>query len=839
MREITIALAGNPNSGKTTVFNAITGARQHVGNYAGVTVETKEGFVEHGGFRMRFVDLPGTYSLSANSPEEVVARNFLVMDKPDMVVQVVDASNFERNLYLGTQIMELGLPLVIALNMYDMTKSRGIVYDVDEMSKLLNVPVVPTVGNKSTGITELLDAIAKQVDKPTPEYQKVTYPKELEKPVDEIESSISGKDRDLADRFPPKWMAMRLLENDRDLTKQISDPALKSKVADLRGTFAAQNANPPEVMTAEAKYGWISGLAAKSVETSPEVSADASDKADKIILNRWLGLPIFLILMYLMFQFVFTVAEKPMEWIEEGFGALGQHIAHMWPKAADSPLRDLLVDGIIGGVGGVLVFLPNIILLFLAIAFLEGTGYMARAAFIMDRIMSRLGLPGKSFIPMLLGFGCTVPAIMATRTIENWRDRMTTIMVLPLMSCGARLPIYMLIVPAFFPKHLNAWMVWLVYVIGIVFAIIGARILRNTLFKGEVSHFIMELPPYRMPTLRSVLIQMWDRAWEYVKKAGTIILGVSILLWAMTSYPKKPDYDEDYDSTVAEAHADYESKLVSLGEGLGIPADTIKGWSMNEDSLKEAGEEFWEKEPGYAEASQTYEKTKEELLAGPGGDKLAEFTDALDATGVIEDRFAEVTEEMEEGSHEYMLAEALRDKSLESLNLSPELQEAVAAYRDDVKAELDGANEEVDNNRQREDIAYSISGRIGLFLEPILRPLGFDWRIGTALIGSFAAKEVFVAQMGIVYSVGEADEESDTLRERLRANYTPLQAFCMMVFCLLSLPCVATIAVAKRETRSWKWALFMAVGLTLLAYFTTLIVYQVGSAMGIGTTPLI
>ena len=834
MREITVALAGNPNAGKTTVFNALTGSRQHVGNYPGVTVEKKEGSVVRGDTTFNIVDLPGTYSLSANSPEEVVARNFLVMDKPDIVVQVVDASNLERNLYLATQIMELGLPLVVALNMSDVAKARGIEYDLDKLRALLKAPVVPTVGNRREGMNELLDAVATQIGLPAPDYPKITYPHELEKPVAEIDAALGGKDRELADKYPSKWLATRLFENDPDVVSRIQDKVLKDKVAGMRRTFEHEFEDLPEVRTAESKYGWISGLCAESVRMTPEINSDISDRIDSVVLHRLLGLPIFLGLMYLMFQLVFTLAEKPMEWIEEGFGSLGQFVAQLWPKAADSPLRDLLVDGIIGGVGGVLVFLPNIILLFLAIAFLEGTGYMARAAFIMDRMMNKIGLHGKSFIPMLLGFGCTVPAIMGCRTLENRRDRLATILVLPFMSCGARLPIYALIIPAFFPQALHAWMMWLIYIIGILFAIMGAKLLRSTLFRGESVPFVMELPPYRMPTLRAVINLMWDRASEYVKKAGTIILGVSILLWAMTAYPKKEQFDRDYDQERGVAMQEYNDGLKEVGATLGISPESMEQWSTVENEMAEAKNEFWEKEPGYAEAEAAHEKARAELFAGTDGEKLAQFTEALDQVDEIEEHFAGAVEEEEEDSHEYKLAEDLRDRSLAKLGLSEELMAAVGKYREEVKAGLDERNEEIDNEEGAESLAYSISGRIGKFLEPVLKPIGFDWRIGTAVIGSFAAKEVFVAQMGIVYSVGEADEESETLREKLANNYTPLQGFCMMIYALLSLPCVATIAVAKRETGGWKYAIFMMVSLTLVAYFTTLVVYQVGSALGIG-----
>ncbi len=711
MREITVAIAGNPNAGKTTLFNALTGARQHVGNYPGVTVEKKEGTAERNGIRFRLIDLPGTYSLSANSPEEVVARDFLVKEKPDAVVHVVDASNLDRNLYLTTQLMELGVRLVVALNMVDAAEKRGLTFNVAHLSRHLKSPVIPTVGNRAQGIDGILDAVAAVMDSPPPAYETIPSPRDFADLANAIDAALAGPDRELADAYPPKWVAARLLENDPDMTGRIADHALLVKIGEMRADFEKRHDGPPEIRSTEAKFGWTAGLAAEVTVLDAKSRGDVSDKVDAVLLNRYLGLPIFLFLMYLLFQLVFTLAEKPMEWIEAAFGMLGIAVSRLWPAAAESPLRDLLVDGVLGGVGGVLVFLPNILLLFLAIAFLEGTGYMARAAFIMDRYMHRIGLHGKSFIPMLLGFGCNVPAIMGTRTLESRRDRLTTIMVLPFMSCGARLPIYTLIIPAFFPEALQAWMLWLVYVIGILFAVLGAKLLRATVFRGDSESFVMELPPYRMPTLRTILLLLWDRAGEYCKKAGTVILAASIILWAMTAYPKKETMDRDYDAERAAAAAEH----------------------------SEGGE-----------------------------------TAALDA------------------------------------------------------------QKEIDNAEAAEQLAHSLSGRVGAFLEPALLPLGFDWRIGTAIIGSFAAKEVFVAQLGIVYSVGEADGESDSLRDALRGQYTPLQGFCMMLYCLLSMPCVATIAVTKREAGGWKYALAMAAGLTLVAYVTTLLVFQIGSALRIG-----
>ncbi|MFW5864148.1 MAG: ferrous iron transport protein B [bacterium] len=699
-----IALAGNPNSGKTTIFNALTGARQHVGNYPGVTVEKKEGACSHNGNTLRIVDLPGTYSLTAYSIEEVVARDFLIDEKPDVVIDIVDASNLERNLYLAVQLMEIGVPLVLAFNMSDMARSRGIEFDLERLSELLGVPIVQTVGHKGLGMADLLDAAVGESRKQRRDQPfLLDYGREVEEARGRIAVLLREKNLNLENR-EPEWVALKLLENDAEIQKKIQDPDVASLLEESSRHIESILGNPPEIAVADSRYGFISGACQECVRSSVEKRHQISDHIDAVVTNRVLALPIFAALMYGVFHLVFTLGGPPMDWLDAFFGWAGESVAGFWAEGSESPLKSLLVDGVIGGVGGVVIFLPNILFLFLAIAILEDSGYMARAAFIMDRFMHKIGLHGKSFIPMLIGFGCSVPAIMATRSLENQRDRLTTMLVAPLMSCGARLPIYMLIIPAFFPAQWHAPMLWLIYVIGIVLAIVLAKVLRSTLFKGETEPFVMELPPYRMPTIKSVSLHMWGRSWLYLKKAGTLILGVSIVLWAMTSYPKKPEHEADYGVQIEQAEAAGDEELVN------------------------------------------------------------------------------------------QLAQA----------------------------------------RQAEELSYTLAGRVGKGLEPVLQPMGFDWRIGTALIGAFAAKEVFVAQMGIVYSLGETDEESDSLRDQLRSNYTPLVGFCIMLFCLISAPCMATIAVTRRESNSWKWALVQLGGLTVLAWLITVIVYQVGSALGIG-----
>ncbi|MFP4687052.1 MAG: ferrous iron transport protein B [bacterium] len=714
-KEIVIGLAGNPNSGKTTIFNELTGARQHVGNYPGVTVERKEGYRRYKGNKLQIVDLPGTYSLTASSAEEVIARNFIIEQNPDLIVDVLDASNLERSLYLATQIIELGVPLVLVFNMSDTAENRGYEFDIDKLSKLLGVKIVQTVGNKGVGLENVLQAILETASEDKNVFSESNrkklpgYGKEIEKEISKLETVLSKEDFDLKN-YNSRWLAVKLLENDSDLRKQFDSEEITEQIVRSESRIQKILGESPGAAIASARYGFISGVCQETVHSTVEFRHTISDKIDSVVTNRVLGIPIFFGLMYLAFQLTFTLGDPPMEWIEAFFGWLGVTVAGWWPVGSESLLKSFLVDGLIGGVGGVIVFLPNIMLLFLAIAILEDTGYMARAAFIMDRLMNKIGLHGKSFVPMLIGFGCSIPAIMATRTLENRRDRLVTMLVVPLMSCGARLPIYALIIPAFFPQVWHAPMLWLIYTIGILLAIVSAKLLRSTILKGESVPFVMELPPYRIPTLKGIFIHMWERAALYLKKAGTIILGIAILLWALTTFPQLPD-----------------------------------------------------------EQSAQFEESRQEIQT------------------------ASISEETK--------------------------VERISRI----------------NGRESEaELVHSSAGRIGHAMEPLIKPMGFDWKIGTALIGAFAAKEVFVAQMGIVYTVGEANEESETLREKLQTAYSPLAAFCIMLFSLISAPCMATIAVTKRESNSWGWALFQLTGLTVLAYVLTTIVYQVGSLLGIG-----
>lgn len=738
---LTIALAGNPNAGKTTIYNALTGARQHIGNYPGVTVEKKESTITYNNKQLKIIDLPGTYSLTAYSVEEVVARNVIINEKPDVVVDIIDSSNLERNLYLAIQLMELRIPLVFVFNMKDMAQEMGIKIDIKSLSNLFGVPIVETVGSKGDGVKNILDAAIQAAQVPNIKYPVITYDKVIEKYVNSVEELIKQHSSNI-ENYNTRWLAVKLLEGDKDVMQIVPSPIVAEEVKRAEIDIEKMLGDSPETAIASARYGFISGACQECVTTTVEARHNMSDAIDSVLVNRVLGIPIFLGLMYLVFQITFTLGDPFMGWIEQFFGFLGDKASVL---ITHDLLRSLIVDGIIGGVGGVIVFLPNIIFLFMAIAILEASGYMARVAFIMDKVMHKIGLHGKSFIPFLIGFGCSVPAIMATRTLDNQRDRILTMLVTPFMSCGARLPIYLLIIPAFFDKN-QALVLWVVYLIGILMAIIIAKLLGMTVLKGESAPFVMELPPYRVPTLKGVLMQMWERSWLYLKKAGTIILFVSIIMWSLTVFPIFPE------------------------------------------------------------------------------DKVAEYEKGLpELEQIVEEKNAALAE------IGYVIITDENTQEAESIN--SKLSDIELAKAEKIAAELEAASmqiEDINNKVAEAELEYSAAGRIGKFIEPVIAPLGFDWKIGTALIGAFAAKEVFVAQMGIVYSLGEAGEDSDALRDKLRENYSPLVGFAIMVFALLSAPCMATFAIVKRESNSWKWAFFQFFGMTVVAYIVTLIIYQTG-----------
>ena len=812
-KTITIALAGNPNAGKTTIFNELTGLRQHVGNYPGVTVEKITGRCRRGGVDVEVVDLPGTYGLTAYSIEERTARRFLVDERPDVVVDIVDASNLERNLYLATQLMELGVPLVLAFNMSDVAKARGIEFDLPQLSTLLGAPIVQTVGNRGEGLGEMMDAALAVARAPhRARARQVNYRREIEEEIARVAAIIETEGSSPAG-YSGRWLAIKLLENDSEVRELVSSAEANSQVEasvrHLRTIFG----DSPELVIAGRRYAFISGACQETVRSTVEARHTLSDRIDTVLTHSLAGVPIFLAMMYLVFYLTFTLGEYPMGWLEQLFAWAGGAISGLWPVGTDSMLRSLLVDGIIGGVGGVVLFLPNIMLLFLGIALLEDSGYMARAAFLMDRLMHRIGLHGKSFVPMLIGFGCSVPAILATRTLENRRGRLTTMLVVPLMSCGARLTIYALIIPAFFPKHWQAPMLWLIYLIGIVLAVALAKLLRATLLRGEAPPFVIELPLYRLPTLRSLVVHMWDRSWMYLRKAGTVILGISILMWAMTSFPQKTTFDRDYEAELAGSRAEMIVGLDQVGRVLGLPegSDALVRAVARELLPMSATP------PAYEGAD------------NPQDGRIRAFRKACDGLESFYARWdaklAEVADEP--NSVEHKALEHARDEALARLSDTDAAAFAAAGlYRDDVRPAYERQTRAIGDTRRAEQLAYTVAGRIGHGLEPALRPLGFDWRIGTALVGSFAAKEVFVAQMGILFAVADDNAGTEALRSRLRRAYSPLQAFCLMLFCLISAPCAATIVCTWKESGSLKWAALQLLGLTVLAYVLTLAVYQ-------------
>ncbi len=547
--ELLVALAGNPNSGKTTIFNAITGARQHVGNYPGVTVERREGKKEHKGASLHIIDLPGTYSLSAYSPDEKVARKVLLDEAPDVVIQIIDAGNLERSLYLTTQLIALKVPLVLAFNMMDEVEKKGIQIDIEQLSTLLGVPIITTVGHRGWGMEELVDKaveVAQAGEKPAVE---VKFGLELDNSIDSIREAVTGTP--LVEKYDAKWLAIKLLEEDQEVTGWMmsaeGDKALevardeRQKVNHLMG-------DEPEILLADARYGWLHGAVKETVRLTRVGRQTITDKVDTVLANRVLGLPIFLLFMWVTFEITFRLGEPLMEFIESGVGWLGNGVSLVLPEGL---IQSVIVDGVIAGVGGVLVFLPNIMLLFIMVSLMEDSGYMARAAFIVDKVMHRIGLHGKSFIPLFIGFGCNVPAIMGTRVLENERDRITTILVAPFISCSARLPIYILLAGAFFPAAHAGKVIFSLYILGIVVAMIMARLLRAYVVKGPPTPFVMELPPYRMPTIKSVLMHMWERAWMYLKKAGTIILAASIVVWFLTSFPGQVKHSGEVEKAIS------------------------------------------------------------------------------------------------------------------------------------------------------------------------------------------------------------------------------------------------------------------------------------------------
>lgn len=779
--QIRIALAGNPNCGKTTMFNNITGAKQHVGNYPGVTVEKKEGHTKFDGHELLFIDLPGTYSLTARSLDELVARNVIVNDNPDVIVNVLDASNLERNLYLAAQLLELEKPMVIALNMADVAEEMGIKYDLKKMAEMTGATIVSTVGRTNIGTKDLLEATISVAASQKAPGVTINYGDLLEGKISELVEELKQAG---TVTYPLRWIAIKLLEKDADVIGKVmrfdNTEAVIQKAEAIREEIKDQV--DLDVVFQEYRHRFAVEVYNKCLTQAPTQLETRSDRYDKILTHRILGLPIFMVVMWLLFNFVNTVGAIPQGWIEDGFTALQAWVVTVIPEGQ---LQSLISDGIIAGVGAVLSFVPLILLLFLGISFLEDTGYMARAAFVIDRVMRACGLHGKSFIPLLLGFGCSVPSVMGARILDNYKDRMVTILITPFMSCSARLPVYTLFAAAFFPPEWAGTVVFGVYALGIVFGIVFAKIFRKYLFAGEAEPFVMELPPYHLPTLKATLTHMFERGIMYLKKAGTFILAASILVWFITTYPMDVEYSKDYDALHDQVAQTYEMK----------DAETLAHFGITTDEQK---------------------------------DQVNEIVDNMKST--VQDATAQAEAapeiEVEDDSEAPELFNDIKD---ENKDLFPA---AWAMYKN--SANLDAENDKLDKEQASEKLEQSYAASFGKAINPVLEPLGFDWKMGVSLVAGLAAKEVVVSTLGTIYAVGGDTDHPQALTDYLQndPHFTPLIALTLMLFILIYPPCIAALAVIKRETGSWKWMLFMFFYENAFAWIACFIFYNIGRALG-------
>lgn len=702
-KTITVALVGNPNTGKTTLSNALTGAHDGVGNYPRVTVAKRSREITHKGWTINLVDLPGIYSLTSQSPEERIGRDFIQDERPDIVLNVLDAGALDRSLFLTTQLIEMGRPRVYALNMSDEMHQKGYEVECNALSTMLDGPIVETVATTGEGTEALLDAIVGIAalgndDNP----MRIPYDSHLEDAIDRVQALIADLHPGALEELQSRWLAIKLLEGDDHMLDREGEHAtLIEMVRRERFDLAKSHSEDVEIMFADSRYGFIHGLLSevRTFTEDPERRLRATRMFDAVLLHRTLGLPLFLGLMWLMFETTFTVGAYPMDWIDAGVGAVSDIVAGQLP---DGMVKDLLVDGIIAGVGGTIIFLPNIVILFFFLAFFSESGYLARSAFLLDRVMHTFGLHGKAFIPLIMGFGCNVPAIMATRTIESERARLIAILVNPFMCCSARLPVFILFAGAFFAEFAGT-VVFLIYMLSIVIALGSAVFLSRFVVRGGSEPFVMELPPYRMPSLSAVTYHMWDKARDFLKKVAGVILVGSIVLWFLQAFPKEVAWSMDYDGQIAALEAQPESEQ--------------------------------------------------------------------------------------------------RDSAISKLSLE----------------------------QGREHLEKSYLGRTAHMVAPVFSPLGFNWKDTTAIITGLVAKEVVVASYAVIYAQGEdATEESGSLRKALAGSMNPLVAAAFMVFILIYAPCLATIAVIRREAGGWHWVGF-SVGFSMtLAWVLAFSIVTVG-----------
>ncbi len=715
---INVALVGNPNCGKTTLFNFASGSHERVGNYSGVTVDAKEAMLKKDGYTFRIVDLPGTYSITEYSPEELYVRTHIMEKMPDIVINVVDSSNLKRNLFLTTQLIDMNIKVVIALNMYDELEKRGVKFDYDALGKMLGIPIIPTVASKGIGVDELFKKLTDVYEDhdPSVRHIHINYGPLIETAIRKIQDEI-WKNPKITDKQSSRYVAIKLLETDKTTLVQLKEygnfeqikSLTKSTIAELEKEYGERS----ETIITDAKYGFIDGAMKETYREPKKDKYKLKRELDDLLTHKIWGFPIFLFLMWLMFQATFTLGSFPMEWIDSGVQMLGQWLQNVMSPGA---LRDLLVDGIIGGVGGVIIFLPNIMILFFFISLMEDTGYMARASFIMDKLMHKIGLHGKSFIPLVMGFGCNVPAIMATRTLDNKKDRILTMIITPFMSCSARLPVYVLLISAIFPQN-QGLVLFTIYLIGILLAVTTALIMKRVVFAKKEVPFVMELPPYRIPTLKNTSLHMWHKGQQYLKKMGNVILLASILIWALGYFPRHIDYSTNYDAQIT------------------------------------------------------------------------------------------------------------------SVKMNKQLQ----------TSDKDQKVMQLEMNKESERQEKSYIGQLGHAIEPVIRPLGFDWKMGVSIITGLAAKEIVVSTMGILYQADpEVEAGAGSLGDKIKeqthnkgefkgqAVFTPLVSFGFMLFVLIYFPCVAVIAAIKKES-SWGWAVFTMVYTTAIAWVVAFASYQIGS----------
>jgi ferrous iron transport protein B len=784
-KKITIALSGNPNAGKTTVFNAITGARQHIANYPGVTVEKKYGTVIHKGREIEVVDLPGTYSLTAYSLEELVARNFVIDERPDLVVDIVDASSLDRHLYLAVQFKELGVPLVIALNMMDVAESRGIIIDAQTLSSQFGAPAVPMVARSNKGIQDLLDKVVELADdRPQWEPAPISYGMDIDQAIAEISAIIERSE--IYDRkYPSWWRALKCLEMDTEITKLLKrDPPLGEEIKaicdDIYSHTMSTLEEEPEAIIADHRYGYIAGITKKAVKRKIESRINLSDKIDKVLTNRIMG-PFFMVaILYGMYSFTFWASELPILWLEAFFDGLSRIVLAVVPEGI---FQSLIVSGIIGGAGGVLGFVPLIMFMFFAIAIMEDSGYMARVAYMLDRVLRWFGLHGNSVIALIvsggISGGCAVPGVMATRVLRDPKERFATLLVIPFMNCGAKLPLYALLIGAFFSGD-KARIMFILTLLSWLFALFAAKVLRATILKGPKTSFVMELPPYRAPTLKGLLIHTWERTWQYIKKAGTVILAFSIVLWAMMTFPGLSE----------KQIVDFDKERKEMIETF-LDSPEVNGLITGERDLTALNEMFL---TGINKKAPSAPFTEKRELA-----IMAQVALGLERGETESEKW---DERYHKAASQYL------------------------AFRNQI-----GYHRGIE---QQAALKRTIAGWIGQRLETVTRPLGFEYRTNIALVGGFAAKEVVVSTLGTAYSLGEVDPgQTGSLSDRLKKDpgWNPLQAFTLIVFTMLYVPCIATVISIRRET-SWAWAGFSILFNLVAAYGVSLCIRQAGLALG-------